>query len=531
MYISEQSLKEVVEYLRSHRLNKPAHMTFFLALKYMGISEHPIVQSESRELSEEAIFYLMSLYDEHENLPERNHLVYPFDITDRSVTVSLRRFARNDIFNNIRNNPERYKGIFRYSIEEATPSYILEREYLKNLKVVCEISRSNRISLKKLAGWVYRTRDLSCGKNFPTPREFTKYVVNLFRKQFNITREEEEALFTLEDEDLTPSPHRTPMSKIREWIEFNNPSSMTGNRLREIQPSETIKTWAVFPPIQNPSVDEVYEHLLKSKQLILYGPVGTGKTYVCKQLMDKFDRSLFVQFHPSFGYEEFIGGIRPKGSNFTPTPGVLTSLAEDAIKNKEKTFLLIIDEINRANLTRVLGEAITILDRDTPPVVLSYDRNRSLHLPENLYIIGTMNTADRSIAIVDYAIRRRFEWLYFGPDSQLLENITNDSSPDMAGISIVNLFTKINSRISEFLGKEFQIGHTYFMPVQIKNSKTGEYDWSLSWLEWTINNRVLPLIEEYCYGNENLLISILGNEIPKRLKGKAFKDAISQFLA
>jgi len=532
MFVSEESLRKVVDYLKSHIMNKPAHLTFFLALKYMGISEHPIIQQESRELSEEAIFYLMSLYDEHEQLPERNHLVYPFDITDRSVTVDIRRFARNDIFNNIRNNPDRYKGIIRYSIESSGgPAYLLERDYLDNLKNALEITPANRISIKKLAGWIYRTRDLSYGGTIPSPREFTKYVLNLFRKQFHITPEEEEALFTDDDEDLTPSTQRTPMAKIRQWINFSNPSPVTAERLILVQPSKAIKDWAAFPPGKNPSVDEVYQRLLKSKQVILYGPPGTSKTYVSKQLMSKFDHSVFVQFHQSFGYEEFIGGVRPVGNHFEPVPGILTSLVDEAKGKPKETFLLVIDEINRGNLARIFGETITILDRDMPSVILSYDKNKKIQLHENIYIVGTMNTADRSIAIVDYAMRRRFEWLYFSPDPQILENVTNDSGSEMRGISIVNLFTKINNRISEFLGRELQLGHTYFMPNSIRNSNTGEYDWTLAQLESTINTSVLPLIEEYCYGNQSLLTSILGEDIQKRLTGQSFKDAVLRYLA
>jgi len=175
-------------------------------------------------------------------------------------------------------------------------------------------------------------------------------------------------------------------------------------------------------------LSNIYELLKEHRQAIFYGPPGTGKTYIAQKLSQAIcpsdDQRMLVQFHPSMSYEDFVEGFRPtEGSvagsiSYELQPGPLRIMCERASKDKSRTFILIIDEINRANLPKVFGELLFLLEYRNEAVQLMYHPDEPFEFPENLWIIGTMNTADRSIALVDTAIRRRFQFVDFTPDVQ-----------------------------------------------------------------------------------------------------------------
>ena len=160
-------------------------------------------------------------------------------------------------------------------------------------------------------------------------------------------------------------------------------------------------------------------------QAIFYGPPGTGKTYIALKLAEHLTQQggavKLVQFHPSYSYEDFVEGWRPtEQGTFELKPGALKTFAEDAANNPDNPYVLIIDEINRANLSKVLGELFFLLEYRDRTASLQYS-DTEFQLPENLWIIGTMNTADRSIAMIDAALRRRFHFHPFFPASEPIE--------------------------------------------------------------------------------------------------------------
>src|SRR5699024_1696210 len=167
--------------------------------------------------------------------------------------------------------------------------------------------------------------------------------------------------------------------------------------------------------------------LLESRrQIILYGPPGTGKTHLALSLAKHAaseESVRVVQFHPSYAYEDFFEGFRPQklddGSfGFTLVPGPLRRMASQAVNNPSTAYVLIIDEINRANIAKVFGELYFLLEYRDERIELQYSAGQRFALPENLFIIGTMNTADRSIAMVDAAIRRRFSFIEMHPATE-----------------------------------------------------------------------------------------------------------------
>lgn len=245
---------------------------------------------------------------------------------------------------------------------------------------------------------------------------------------------------------------------------------------------------------------ELRDLLWDERQLVLYGPPGTGKTFLALKLAEFLgggpEQVKLVQFHPSYAYEDFVEGIRPKEDPrthevaFRLTAGPLRDLADLANKegNRHIPHFLIIDEINRANLAKVFGELYFLLEYRDRGVQLPYSGD-DFALPPNLFVIGTMNTADRSIALVDAAMRRRFAFVELSPRTEptsgllrrWLTSQERDSGP-------ADLLDALNSRIAD---ADFRIGPSYLM-------KKGVY--RDGGLERTWRTKILPLLEEHHYG-------------------------------
>ena len=216
--------------------------------------------------------------------------------------------------------------------------------------------------------------------------------------------------------------------------------------------------------------------LLEDKgQVILYGPPGTGKTYLARALVKVLAREescrALVQFHPSTSYEDFFEGYRPAGTGddggirFKLTPGPLARMAEQASEEPDQRHVMIIDEINRGNLPRVLGELLFLLEYRDESVQTLYRPDEAFSLPENLWFIGTMNTADRSIALVDAALRRRFHFVPFFPDSGPMAGLLSrwldrKGEPDWVG----RLVDSVNDELkAELEGSHLLLGPSHFM--------------------------------------------------------------------
>jgi hypothetical protein len=283
---------------------------------------------------------------------------------------------------------------------------------------------------------------------------------------------------------------------------------------------------------------------------ILYGPPGSGKTYNAvnhalsialkkdlKSLIEfqkgndrqresdkeDFDGLLkdgqirFVTFHQSYSYEDFVEGIKPRvvknNIEYRVEPGVFKQICRDASCNPEKNYVLIIDEINRGNISKIFGELITLIEdskRIGNPEELSlnlvYSRSGTSQVrfgvPKNVYIIGTMNTADKSIALVDLALRRRFTFIEYPADPTLLEETTD-------GIDLKLMLTRINERIEFLLDKEHSIGHSYLMGKKNKDEVLEVF-----------RDKIIPLLSEYFYNDFKKISWVLGDR--KELKDPDF---------
>lgn len=242
------------------------------------------------------------------------------------------------------------------------------------------------------------------------------------------------------------------------------------------------------------------------------------------------DFSEFVTFHQSFAYEEFVEGLKPIASqheegaiSYEVRPGVFRQIcaraeaAWEAHGKQAPKYLLVIDEINRANIAKVFGELITLIEDDKRlggnnelKVRLPYSGD-VFGVPPNLYIIGTMNTADRSIALLDLALRRRFSFCELMPNPSLLNSV--------AGIDLVAVLSRLNDRVALLLDRDHQIGHSYFMTVK------DEADLHFEWY-----HRVVPLLQEYFYNDGERLHAVLGDGFVRKIELGDLSSELSELL-
>jgi 5-methylcytosine-specific restriction protein B len=283
---------------------------------------------------------------------------------------------------------------------------------------------------------------------------------------------------------------------------------------------------------------QIQEILGRKGQVILYGPPGTGKTrwavYTARQLAalsvygylfdelspgqqdhllgqnDAFPGNVkMCCFHPAYGYENFIEGYKPELLEgkpiFTLKPQIFKLICADAKKYPQYNFYLVIDEINRGDIPRIFGELITLLEKDKrgkSSLALPVS-GEDFSIPANLFIIGTMNTADRSIALLDTALRRRFGFIELLPDYSVLGDAV------VNGIPLGQWLESLNSRICTFIGRDarnLQIGHSYLLEGDRPIS-------SFSQLSCVLKEDIIPLLQEYCYEDYSALEKILGQSL------------------
>lgn len=245
------------------------------------------------------------------------------------------------------------------------------------------------------------------------------------------------------------------------------------------------------------------DRLLRDKrQIIFYGPPGTGKTFVARRLARLYGEgsggsSLLVQFHPSYSYEDFVEGYRPRSFDGQPgfalVDGPLKKVAREASENPDKKYVLVIDEVNRANLTKVLGELYFLLEYRAESVSLQYSDN-DFFLPKNLWIICTMNTADRSIALVDAALRRRFYFASFFPDEPPVKGLLRRwlERRNHSLLWVADVVDEANERLGD---RQVAIGPSYFL----------REDLSEEWVEIIWEHAVLPYLSEQFFDEEERL--------------------------
>ena len=272
-----------------------------------------------------------------------------------------------------------------------------------------------------------------------------------------------------------------------------------------------------------------FERFLKlmeiRRNLILQGPPGTGKTFMAHRiawcLIGRKDSAPIemVQFHQSYAYEDFVQGYRPTESGgFKRRDGVFHRFCERARRNPETPHVFIIDEINRGNLSRIFGELLMLIEVDKRSeryaVSLTYADPSSgrFHIPDNVYILGMMNTADRSLALVDYALRRRFAFATLNPaygtehgKKAFRDYLEGEGVTSELVTRIIERMTELNEEIATDpeLGRGFRVGHSYFVPTDRDDSRDE------TWYETVVDTQIEPLLAEYWFDSQEKIDSAL----------------------
>lgn len=266
--------------------------------------------------------------------------------------------------------------------------------------------------------------------------------------------------------------------------------------------------------LERAEIDRLLDRLRTKKNLILQGPPGTGKTWLAKRLafalMGQKDDSKVraVQFHPNLSYEDFVRGWRPTGEGkLSLADGVFMEAIKAASKEPSSKFVVVIEEINRGNPAQIFGELLTLLEagKRTPNEALELcypdadGKRRPVHIPENLYVVGTMNIADRSLALVDLALRRRFAFVGLEPRLGQVwrEWVVKECAVDPGLVAdIERRIAELNDQIAADarLGRQFRIGHSYVTPAH--RLEAGD---TKKWFQQVVETEIGPLLDEYWF--------------------------------
>lgn len=356
---------------------------------------------------------------------------------------------------------------------ESTPT--------KQILCLAEVSRANdgeRIYFKKTET-LTSPIDLDQFKDVPELQKM-EYMVNPNGSFFKLTESEYNVLMDIiRDVNDTPSI----VTKVDSYTE--------DNFLNDVYMSKE-------------DYKRLKNQLLNKKNIILQGAPGVGKTFSAKRLAysimgEKDDsRICFVQFHQNYSYEDFVEGYKPEESGFKLRKGIFYTFCTLAKNNRDKDFFFIIDEINRGNLSKIFGELLMLIEKEYrgDKMTLAYSGEK-FYVPTNLYIIGMMNTADRSLAMIDYALRRRFSFFTLKPGfesdgfkkrQKLLNNEVYNN--------LVGKIIELNKEIikDDSLGAGFEIGHSYLC---FKNTN----DVTIDWLYAVVHYDIIPTLQEYWFDN------------------------------
>mgnify|MGYP001325805556 CR=1 FL=1 len=546
VYVSSDSVKESVNYFERRCFNSGEQIGLFFWFKAMGYSNREYHNRQedraNKEKADRMLYYLSGLFDYKSEKAGKRNSLFPFSIIDGIKGASYynggTEFSR--LLGRVRDTMDNTlvdRGKYLQKDDTEPEQFKFAPDYLEI--ILSNFPEGEKISLQKLAAWYFRFRgvevDDSWNDTHTTSKyeDFTRICKKKIKEELRLSQDELATLFTDDRDVIRFSENPITGNELREMLTFEPNQNPEVNILRgdsqsgldeqdiDIEYDEFLNL--VTPHGENITSEELTDMLQNSKQAILAGPPGTGKSFISDEIASGYDETYKVQFHPNLTYEQFIGGYTfNEEGNVIPKAGTFLEFCEAAKYNPEKKYLFIIDEINRGNLSKIFGETILTLDRGytvklpMPLKTMSGNIVDEFSIPMNLSILATMNSADRSIALVDYAIRRRFAFIKFYPNSEIVSTMSDYSEFD--DIKIDKLMDSINNKLFDVLGDEdLLLGQSYFLPNWALDTVTKKIKWSATLLQQLFNYYVLPIIEEYTYGNKRYLTNVVGDKLVQRM--------------
>jgi len=528
MYLSTESLINSYNELSSVEYKNDSILHIFLILKGCGFNS---IEEKSVDLiSKNGIPFarnLSSLFDLNEVSPEKFEFINPFSMKrwgKQSPSEKLEKWVKSRIKNNVIGGATTWRRIIREDVYNS--EFKFSKNYVDEIKNLTLVNK--KIDLLSMAVWYFKFHTFS--------KEISESsIIRMFINEINLSEKEISILFSKKlNYKISFNSTRPNFEKIRSLIGSPLVSEEKWIKSIEKQTFNLLETkeYEINPinmNTKNPDIDHIFNVIKSSKQLILSGPSGTSKSFFSKELSKKIasdeSRIINIQFHPSYTYQEFIGGFIVSEDKVTYNQGILIRIIKNCLNDINNNYVLIIDEINRANLSSVFGELIQCLDRDNTVTYLAGNKLEKIFLPKNLFIIGTMNTTDRTLSSFDLALKRRFLNINFSVDYDMIfQKVSTEYN-----FSASDFLKKINQSLIDKTGmKDFVIGHAVFLSDE--KISEGSYFWSNQDFNILFNHKILPIVEEYCNNDQNLIVDIIGDRLINCLYGEEFEESIQLFM-
>jgi len=523
MYLSKKLIQLSIDCLKTVESTGTANghadlFTFFLILKLQNLKiNHWSHNSEvyDRDNMLQALYILGGMASKEEKPGKKSCLFF-------TGLRSNKLYNEGTIFNGL---PSRLID----TIDNSAADHLLDKNQqdIKFKKDVLEnINKKypKKFNLFAVIYWIYRHHNFE--------KKYTKSELKkIFCNQFNFSNEDVEKVFDTNyfiDPDY--SEEQTSHSDIREYvgledIELNKTD--LNIEISSLNIEKYAKELKMLASELKVTPEIIVEVLDRYKQVILTGVPGVGKSYFIESLRGSFDVD-FVQFHQNYSYQDFVVGKTIENGTVKSFKGDLIKAIEKAESKEDgQKVLLVLDEINRGNISSIFGELMYLLDRNKNSIYIPL-LNITISLPNNLYILGTMNSADRSIAVIDYALRRRFPFITLLPNYDLINDniILKDDSHIFRNLG--GFLQKINQNIKKiFNSKDLQIGHSYFMKVHSNQKiENGLKIMEPNDLFLILFFEIIPMLIEYNNGDDSHLNDIFSEEILSSSKDNLLENII-----
>ncbi|MBF2285557.1 MULTISPECIES: McrB family protein [Staphylococcus] len=544
IYVSESSLKNTVNYFIKNEYKSPEQLGLFFFFKSIGLTEKEYINfqkvgkmsNEEKEFYNKKLHQLSGIFTPKED-GKRWTCLFPFSI---DYPVKKKSFF---------NGATEFKNLLSRLTDTIDNTLIdkfldkneygeikFKRNYLTYIKET--FLNNQKISIIHMATWISRFTgfELKSLTNF-TNVEFNRICKKYTKDFLRLSEYEFQELFEddTHNQNISYNQNIIEGSTFRHLFSFKQQPEVFDKHndinLNNILINQREVNNLMELNDNNPSSQEINNLLHLQKQIILYGVPGVGKSNFVSNIVDNYnpENVVKIQFHPNTTYEDFIGGETIKNGNIETKAGKFLEACEKA-RNSSENHLFIIDEINRGNISKIFGETIQVLDREyevdliKPINIDENEKISAISIPKNMHIIATMNSTDRSIAILDFAIRRRFGFVKLFPNYEIVGNLSDSS---LINVNIEFLFRSLNRKILEVLNDEdLLLGQSYFLP-DFSTKVNNKIQWKMSNLRYIFNYSIIPALEEYTYGNKNDLLNIVGEKLLNRIDNdNDFNDAL-----